>query len=136
MSIINKINNEKIAFTFNEILQSATQEEVYNKVCKKAVKHVFDGYNACVLATGQTSAGKSYTIVGDEALTYKTRGTIARSIEDIFKLAESQPGTQCEIKFSALELLNDKILDLLNQKARDFPSIVEINNKTTIKNLA
>lgn len=50
---------------------------------------MFDGYNACVLATGQTSAGKSYTIVGDEALTYKTRGTIARSIEDIFKLAES-----------------------------------------------
>ena len=113
---------------------------MYNKVCTNAVKHVLDGYNSCVIATGQTSAGKSYSIVGDEALTYKTRGMIARSIEDIFKFAEASPGINFEVRFSALEIFNDKIIDLLQaqskMKSNEPPTIVETNGKQTIKNLA
>ncbi|CAL6097505.1 Kinesin-like_protein [Hexamita inflata] len=139
MSVINPINKSKLNFTYNEVMQNATQEEVYSKVCKKSVQHVLDGYNSCIIATGQTSAGKSYTIVGDEALTYKTRGMIARSIEEIFKTAESRPGVNFDVKFSVIEILNDKIVDLLQasskQKQTDPPQIMESNGKQIIKNL-
>lgn len=33
------------------------------------------------MATGQTSAGKSYSIIGDETLAYKTRGMVSRALE-------------------------------------------------------
>lgn len=38
------------------------QAELFEEV-QPVVQSVFDGYNACVLAYGQTGAGKTYTMV-------------------------------------------------------------------------
>ena len=103
-----------------------------------------EGYDTAIIATGQTSAGKSYSIVGDEALTYKTRGMIARSMEHIFEVAEAQPGTNFEVRFSVIEILNDKLIDLLAAQSasrknadavKQGPQLHEVNGKLQIQNL-
>lgn len=48
------------------------------------VDTVLDGYNATILAYGQTGAGKTYTMTGGKA-DYKQRGLIPRSIHKVSK---------------------------------------------------
>jgi hypothetical protein len=45
---------------FNEVCQ---QSEVFESI-KPLLSDVLSGYNACLFAYGQTSAGKNYTIIG------------------------------------------------------------------------
>ena len=132
---VNPVNGQKLSFTFNYVFQNATQEQIFDKVCLKQVSHCLEGYDAAIIATGQTSAGKSYSIVGDEALTYKTRGMIARSMERIFETAAAQPGTNFEVRFSVVEVLNDKLIDLLAAQSASSQSGVKTSRNTqNIKN--
>ncbi|KAH0577821.1 Kinesin-like protein [Spironucleus salmonicida] len=135
LSVINPVNQQKLSFTFNEILQNATQEQVYDKICSKQVQHAIQGYNACVFSYGMTSAGKSYSTVGDKALTYKTRGMVSRAIEDIFKHQQSCPGLVFEVKFSSIEIFNEKMIDLLRPLNSNMqqPQIQETNDTVTVK---
>lgn len=57
------INNTRTAysFKFHGILeQTATQEEVFNKVGISAVRSVLEGYNSTIFTYGQTGSGKTY----------------------------------------------------------------------------
>lgn len=47
---------------FNEITE---QEDIFNKV-KPLLVDVLSGINSCIFAYGQTSAGKSYTMIGPD----------------------------------------------------------------------
>lgn len=61
------INNSRTSynFKFHGILeQSATQEEVFNKVGRSAVQNVLDGYNSTIFTYGQTGSGKTYAKLG------------------------------------------------------------------------
>lgn len=42
----------------------ASQRRVYQDIGEEMLLHAFEGYNVCVLAYGQTGAGKSYTMMG------------------------------------------------------------------------
>ncbi|MEQ2164704.1 Kinesin-like protein kif16b [Goodea atripinnis] len=41
-----------------------SQEKVFRDLGCDVLKAAFEGYNACVFAYGQTSSGKSYTMMG------------------------------------------------------------------------
>jgi kinesin family protein 3/17 len=43
---------------------NSTQENVYENTAKQAVWSVLEGYNATILAYGQTGTGKTYTMEG------------------------------------------------------------------------
>lgn len=62
-----------------------TQEFVYENTAKVAVGSVLEGYNATILAYGQTGTGKTHTM---EGFKYNagdpSRGIVPRSMEDIF----------------------------------------------------
>jgi DNA replication protein DnaC len=52
-------------FTFDHVYdQNSTQEGVYENTAKQAVWSVLEGYNATILAYGQTGTGKTYTMEG------------------------------------------------------------------------
>ena len=51
---------------FSKLSSLATQSDVYREVALPLVDAVFDGVNGCVLAYGQTGAGKTYTVVGED----------------------------------------------------------------------
>ena len=62
--------------------ENSTQEFVYENTAKQAVQSVLEGYNATVLAYGQTGTGKTYTM---EGFKYNAgdpqRGIVPRSME-------------------------------------------------------
>jgi hypothetical protein len=39
---------------------------VYNKFCSDIVKSVLDGYNGTIIAYGQTTSGKTHTMIGND----------------------------------------------------------------------
>jgi type II secretory ATPase GspE/PulE/Tfp pilus assembly ATPase PilB-like protein len=41
-----------------------TNKQVYNKFCKDIVTSVCEGYNGTIFAYGQTSSGKTHTMIG------------------------------------------------------------------------
>lgn len=73
-------------YTFDQVYDmDSTQEHVYESTAKSAVCSVLEGYNATILAYGQTGTGKTHTM---EGFKYSGgdphRGIIPRSMEEIF----------------------------------------------------
>lgn len=51
----------------SEHMNYCGQEEVYNELAKPLLDRAFEGYNTCLFAYGQTSSGKSYSMMGIDA---------------------------------------------------------------------
>lgn len=90
----------------------ATQAEVYEEVAP-IVGSVLDGYNGCVLAFGQTGAGKTHTMQGPP----EDRGVHVRALQDLFEQTEERRAgggvEEAHISVSVLQIYNDSIQDLL-----------------------
>ena len=104
-------------FSFDYVYdERSTQENVYENTAKQSVISVLEGYNATVLAYGQTGTGKTHTMegfkynVGDPQ-----RGIIPRSMEEIFKFIQMQSNknTTFMVRVSYLQIYNEIISDLL-----------------------
>ncbi|XP_074019658.1 kinesin-like protein KIF21B [Numenius arquata] len=118
------------AFTYDFVFDLDTwQEQIYTTCVGKLIEGCFEGYNATVLAYGQTGAGKTYTMgTGfDMNISEDEQGIIPRAISHLFsgieerkRAAQSQGMAAPEFKVSAqfLELYNEEILDLFDS-ARD-----------------
>jgi len=111
----------------------STQKEVYERSAKPAVLNALRGYNATVLAYGQTGTGKTYTMEGERSalLAYgqqryglpgnapptdaEERGIIPRAIEDIFDFIASDSNARSKylVRVSYLQIYNETISDLL-----------------------
>ncbi|XP_073904775.1 kinesin-like protein KIF21B isoform X5 [Castor canadensis] len=114
------------AFTYDFVFDLDTwQEQIYSTCVSKLIEGCFEGYNATVLAYGQTGAGKTYTMgTGfDTAASEEEQGIIPRAITHLFRgiaerkrRAQEQGVTGPEFKVSAqfLELYNEEILDLFD----------------------
>ncbi|TPX31997.1 hypothetical protein SmJEL517_g04804 [Synchytrium microbalum] len=119
-------------FTFDHCLWStaqdrphyASQQHVYDVVGKELVDHVLQGYNVCVLAYGQTGAGKTYTMMGNNTET----GLVGLMCEAILG-AEEESSWRREFEVSYMEIYNEKVRDLLNPnnrgnlRVREHPSL-------------
>lgn len=81
------------SFKFDYVYgESSTQAFVYENTAKPAVLSTLEGYNATVLAYGQTGTGKTYTMEGFEfSGQHPNRGIVPRSMEEIFKFIEQCP---------------------------------------------
>ena len=53
-----------------------------------------DGYNVCIIAYGQTAAGKTYTMMGTE----KNPGINIRSISELFRICKERKNIKYKIK--------------------------------------
>lgn len=52
-------------FTFDRIFDTnSSQDDVYNGCMKDSILSVLEGYNATIIAYGQTGTGKTYTMEG------------------------------------------------------------------------
>lgn len=73
-------------YSFDHVYDmDSTQENVYDSTAKHAVCSVLEGYNATILAYGQTGTGKTHTMEGFKYTGGDPhRGIIPRSMEDIF----------------------------------------------------
>ena len=88
-----------------------TTRQLYDKSIVSLVVSAMEGYHSSVLAYGQTSTGKTFTMSG----TKQEPGIIPLCINDCFRyVEESQEEREYLIRVSYLEVYKEHIRDLLN----------------------
>ncbi|XP_049280094.1 chromosome-associated kinesin KIF4 [Anopheles funestus] len=112
---------------------SAAQSQVYDQSVAPLVTKVLAGYNATILAYGQTSSGKTYTMGTDVSGEMNTNmGVIPRAIIDIFRLlSDDSDGTpranmNTHVTCSFIEVYQDNVYDLLEDKSGNERQPIEI----------
>ncbi|PVU93476.1 hypothetical protein BB559_003263 [Furculomyces boomerangus] len=97
---------------------TSTQTEVYENSASALVNKFFEGYNVTILAYGQTSSGKSYTM-GTKG-EYGEKGVVGFALEELFnKINQDSSNTQNQIKrefkVSYIEVYNEDLIDLISE---------------------
>lgn len=90
----------------------ASNKELFDDAARKLVQSAVAGSNASILAYGQTSSGKTHSILG----TPYEPGILPLAVEEIFGFQEDglrAVGKQA--KLSYYEIFNEKVTDLLAQ---------------------
>jgi hypothetical protein len=71
---------------------------VYDTVAQPAVVSTLQGYNASIIAYGQTGAGKTYTMEGEPGAhrqeLQEERGILPRAVEAIFSYIPQHMGSK------------------------------------------
>jgi kinesin family protein 3/17 len=101
------------SFVFDRVYApDASQDHLYTSAVRPVVRSILEGYNGSIIAYGQTSTGKTYTIEGSEG---DQRGIIPRASEEIFNYIETQSDSSSRflVRASFLQIYNEKIMDLL-----------------------
>ncbi|TKY70458.1 Kinesin protein NACK1 [Spatholobus suberectus] len=93
------------AYSFDSVFRSdSSTRQVYEKAAKEVALSAVGGINSSIFAYGQTSSGKTYTMSGI------TEYTVA----DIFNYIEKHAEREFILKFSAIEIYNESVRDLLS----------------------
>ncbi|KAJ2768804.1 hypothetical protein IWQ56_002798, partial [Coemansia nantahalensis] len=106
----------------------ASQPAVYDAAVAPLLARFVEGYNVTVLAYGQTSSGKTYTMGTDAGDTLAADGSdghgvgiVPRALHGLFAWAQTQPGDAAaaalrpgvDIRVSFLEVYNEELIDLV-----------------------
>lgn len=93
------------AYTFDRVFGGdCSTRQVYEAGAKGIALSVVSGINSSIFAYGQTSSGKTYTMIGI------TEYTVA----DIYHYMERHEERAFVLKFSAIEIYNEAVRDLLS----------------------
>ncbi|NWX29526.1 KIF24 protein, partial [Notiomystis cincta] len=105
-------------FYFDEVFgESCTNQDVYMKTAYPLIQHIFNGGNATCFAYGQTGAGKTYTMIGNQ----RSPGLYALAAKDIFRHLEASPSRKdLLVLISFYEIYCGQLYDLLNGRKRLF----------------
>eukprot|EP00659_Diplonema_papillatum_P022996 gene22996-35236_t len=124
------------SFTFDHCFSAEeggdgpSQAEVYSVIGGPLTAHALQGFNTCILAYGQTGAGKTHTMLGvhDEHLTAEQaeegKGIIPRLCNDLFcqlddlrsQTREQISSIKCEVSF--FEIYNERVNCLLSDDVK------------------
>ena len=123
INLLSSGSKSPTAFTFDHVFSpSASTQELHTQVAKPMIANVLEGYNATLFAYGQTTSGKTHTMVGSE----DHPGLIPLTVEDLFKSIERAERVY-RVWVSYLEIYNEVANDLLqprsiNLKLRESPA--------------
>ncbi|KAG2509819.1 hypothetical protein JM16_008621 [Phytophthora kernoviae] len=103
------------SFRFDQLLPSSVdQAGVFRLVASDVVDGALSGYNGCILAYGQTGAGKTFTMSGGgPRRRFEDRGLIARALSRVFQRTQQDADHTYALRVSYLEIYNDRLIDLL-----------------------
>ena len=136
------LSDEKhdVSCTYEHVFpESSSQQEVFEYI-QPLIDDVLNGYNGCIFAYGQTSAGKTYTMLGKNggsALMNNSSewGLLPRTsyylFEELHNKVKSENIT-FSVKASFLQLYNECIYDLLNSQI--IPTINHNNSNEIVDN--
>ncbi|KAK8606100.1 hypothetical protein V6N13_102860 [Hibiscus sabdariffa] len=121
-------------YTFDRTFRGdCSTRQVYQEGAKEIALSVVNGINSSIFAYGQTSSGKTYTM----------DGITEYAVADIFDYINRHEERAFLLKFSAIEIYNEVIRDILNSdntqlRLRDDPergTIVENVTEESLKDL-
>ena len=120
VEILNE-SSELLKFTFDGVFApDCSQQLVYEQAAFPIIESVMQGFNGTVFAYGQTSSGKTYTMMGP-SLSPEHMGIIPRMINTLFEIISETPDyIEYSVKVSYCEIYLEKFKDLLN------PSMVDL----------
>ncbi|KAA6395402.1 MAG: putative kinesin motor domain protein [Streblomastix strix] len=106
-------DNQDFIFDGGVFGQNSTQVEVYNQVAQPMIDTALSGVNVSIFAYGQSSAGKTYTVLGGEN---EHSGLLPRIVAGIFdRIQGFGEDQQVSVVFTYVELYNEQIRDLINK---------------------
>jgi len=116
-------------FSFDRIFSpDSAQEEVFEIAAKPIIESVLEGFNGTIFAYGQTSSGKTYTMMGD-LYHRESEGIIPRMVKHVFNcISSSTSETEYTVKLSMMEIYLERIRDLV-ETSRINLNIREDKNK-------
>ncbi|XP_031686001.1 centromere-associated protein E isoform X9 [Oncorhynchus kisutch] len=114
-------------FSFDRVFSAEeTTLQLYQELAKPLVVSAVEGYNGTIFAYGQTSSGKTFTMMGSSL----TPGVIPLAMEDVFHTIKNCPKKEFLLRVSYLEIYNETVTDLLCDSWKRKPlEIREGNNK-------
>ena len=120
LTLLPAVNADATEFTYDHVAaEDANQEHVFKAVGRPVIEHVLSGFNASVLAYGQTASGKTHTMLGDVPLAAHTgalpvgTGLIPRTLYYLFQRVGEESNPSYTIRCSMLELYREEMSDLL-----------------------
>eukprot|EP00002_Diphylleia_rotans_P033221 TRINITY_DN703_c0_g3_i5.p1 TRINITY_DN703_c0_g3~~TRINITY_DN703_c0_g3_i5.p1 ORF type:complete len:860 (-),score=162.25 TRINITY_DN703_c0_g3_i5:1427-4006(-) len=130
------VNNtrERYEFKFSDIFSTdAKQDEVFEKVGRKAILSVLDGFNSTIFAYGQTGSGKTFSMTGGPEK-YADRGLIPRSLQLIFNEFKKRTDCVYSAYISYLEIYNEQAYDLLHPDSQKVQSVHDLPKVSVLEN--
>ncbi|XP_051785600.1 centromere-associated protein E [Erpetoichthys calabaricus] len=127
-------NDATKSFTFDRVFSAQENTlTVYQQIAHPVVVSALEGYNGTVFAYGQTSSGKTFTMMGDDA----SYGIIQLAINDIFKCIDQTPQREFLLRISYMEIYNETITDLLCDSRKKKPLEIreDIHRKVYVADL-
>ncbi|XP_030240036.1 kinesin-like protein KIN-7I [Drosophila navojoa] len=95
--------------------QDTNNQIVFDCMAKHIIEACMKGFNGTIFAYGQTSSGKTYTMMGDE----QNPGVMVLAAKEIFKQIARHSDRDFLLRVGYIEIYNEKIYDLLNKKNQD-----------------
>jgi len=98
------------------------QNDIFDFSIRPTVDDILNGYNGTVLAYGQTGAGKSFTMMGNDIDDDVSKGIIPRIVEQIFmSIRASSTSMEFSVRVSYMEIYMERIRDLLVPQNDNLP---------------
>ncbi|KAK3278299.1 hypothetical protein CYMTET_13751 [Cymbomonas tetramitiformis] len=89
------------------------QKEVFVAVGKPVLRDVISGYNGCILAYGQTGAGKTHSLLNAGGRSPQEAGLLPRTIAALFVHIGSDTQNVYNVEVGTFQLYNEQVDDLL-----------------------
>ncbi|XVE87398.1 hypothetical protein DITRI_Ditri18aG0114300 [Diplodiscus trichospermus] len=114
------------AYTFDRVFSSdCPNRQVYEAGAKEVALSVVSGINSSVFAYGQTSSGKTYTMIG----------ITEYAMADIYDYIKRHKEREFILKFSAMEIYNESVRDLLSADSTPLRLLDDPERGTVVEKL-
>ncbi|KAK9980433.1 hypothetical protein ABG768_000041 [Culter alburnus] len=113
------------SFSFDRVFSAEESTgQLYQDIAKPLVVSAVEGYNGTIFAYGQTSSGKTFTMMGSE----HNPGVIPLAMADVFKTIKNCPKKEFLLRVSYMEIYNETVTDLLCESWKRKPLEIREGN--------
>ncbi|KAM9454725.1 centromere-associated protein E [Clarias gariepinus] len=113
------------SFSFDRVFSAEeSTNQLYHDIAKPLVVSTVEGYNGTIFAYGQTSSGKTFTMMGSE----HSPGVIPLAMSDVFHTIKNCPKKEFLLRVSYMEIYNETVTDLLCESWKRKPLEIREGN--------